>query len=104
MNKASREVVGDFTEQYAVLEAELKRVAGKLDAVDRERGERGYRERQSRLFLRSFSNLGADDGANAGNMPGERFVDKEIFLSLVDKVVVGDGLRFILRDGTEWTV
>ena len=31
----------------------------------------------------------------------ERFVDKEVFLSLVDKVVVGEGLRFVLRDGTE---
>ena len=46
--------------------------------------------------------FGSDNGADAGDMPGERFVDKEVFLSLVDKVVVGDGLRFVLRDGTEW--
>ena len=104
MNKASREVVGDFTEAYGKLEAEMKRVAGKLDDVDREKGERGYRERQCRLFLKTISNLGGDDGTCAGATPGERFVDKEVFLSLVDKVVVGDGLRFILRDGTEWTV
>ncbi len=25
-------------------------------------------------------------------------------LALVDRVVIGDGLTFILRDGTEWTV
>ena len=25
-----------------------------------------------------------------------------LFLAPVDKVVVGDGLRFIMRDGTEW--
>ena len=104
MNKASREVVGDFPEQYAVLEAEMKRVTGKLEAVDREKGERGYRERQCRLFLKTISNLGAEDGADAGATPGERIVDKEMFLALVDRVVVGDGLRFILRDGTEWTV
>ena len=103
MNKASREVVGDFTEQYAVLEAEMKRVTGKLEAVDREKGEREYRERQCKLFLKTVSSLGGCDGADEGDIPGERFVDKEVFLSLVDKVVVGDGLRFILRDGTEWT-
>lgn len=26
------------------------------------------------------------------------------FLALVDRVVVGDGLTFVLRDGTEWTM
>ena len=55
-----------------------------------------------KVFLKTISNLGAEDGADAGATPGERIVDKEVFLSLVDKVVVGDGLRFILRDGTEW--
>ena len=50
MARASREVVEDFTEQYAALEAEMNRVTGKLDAVEREKGERGYRERQCRLF------------------------------------------------------
>ena len=63
-----------------------------------------YRERQCKLFLKTVSSLGGCDGADEGDIPGERFVDKEVFLSLVDKVVVGDGLRFILRDGTEWTV
>ena len=102
MNKASREVVGDFTEAYGKLEAEMDRLAGKLEAVDREKGKREYRERQCKLFLKTVSSPGGCDRADAGNMPGERFVDKEVFLSLVDKVVVGDGLRFILRDGTEW--
>ena len=97
MNRASREVVEDFSEAYGRLEAEMDRVAGKLDAVEQEKGERGYRERQCKLFLKTISSLG-------GDMPGERFVDKEVFLSLVDEVVVGDGLRFILRDGTEWIV
>ena len=104
MNRASREVVGDFTEAYGKLEAEMDRLAGKLEAVDREKGERGYRERQCKLFLKIVSSLAGDDEADVGDIPGERFVDKEVFLALVDKVVVGDGLRFILRDGTEWTV
>ena len=104
MNKASREVVGDFTEAYGKLEAERDRLAGKLEAVDREKGERGYRERQCKLFLKTVSSLGGSERADEGDTPGEKFVDKEVFLALVDKVVVGDGLRFILRDGTEWTV
>ena len=61
-----------------------------------------YKERQCRLFLKTIFNLAGDDGTDAGDMLGERPVDKEVFLSLVDKVVVGDRLRFVLRDGTEW--
>ena len=55
-------------------------------------------------FLKTISNLGADDGAGVGDMSGEGLVDREVFLSLADKVVVWDGLKFILRDGTEWIV
>lgn len=102
MNKASREVVEDFSEAYGRLEAEMNRVTAKLEAVEREKGGRGYKERQCRLFLKAISNLGNDDRTSAGDMLEERFVDKEVFLSLVDKVVVGEGLRFVLRDGTEW--
>ena len=97
MTRASREVVEDFTEQYAALEAEMNRVTGKLDAVEREKGEREYRERQSRLFLRAIQSI----------TPGEDGVgldDSDLFLALVDRVIVGDGLTFVLRDGTEWTV
>lgn len=39
--------------------------------------------------------------------PGEDeagLVDSDLFLALVDRVVVGDGLTFVLRDGSEWTV
>ena len=104
INKASREVVEDFSEAYGRLEAEMDRVAGKLEAGEQEKGERRYRERQCKLFLKTISNLGGCDGADVGGTLGERFVDKEVFLALVDKVVVGDGLRFTLRDGTEWTV
>ena len=90
----------DFSEAYGRLEAEMNRVTGKLDAVDKEKGERGYRERQCRLFLRAISNLVFDDGENAGQ--GETRCQSDLFLALVDRVVVGDGLTFILRDGTKW--
>ena len=95
MARASREVVEDFTEQYAALEAEMNRVTGKLDAVEREKAERGYRERQCRLFLKTIQSITpGEDGAG--------LVDSDLFLALVDRVVVGDGLTFILRDGTKW--
>ena len=103
MTRASREVVEDFTEQYAALEAEMNRVTGKLDAVEREKAERGYRERQCRLFLRTMSTLSTDEGGEStAREDSERQGD--LFLALVDRVVVGEQMRFILRDGTEWTV
>ena len=51
-------------------------------------------------FLKAISNL----GASVGDMSGKGLVDREVFLSLADKVAVGDGLKFILRGGTEWIV
>ena len=97
MGRASREVVEDFSEAYGRLEAEMNRVTGKLDAVDKEQGEREYKERQCRLFLRTIQSIKlGEDGAG--------LVDSDLFLALVDRVVVGDGLTFILRDGTKWTV
>ena len=33
----------------------------------------------------------------------EKLVDSETFMALVDKVVVGDGMKFILKDGSEWS-
>ena len=95
MTRASREVVEDFSEAYGRLEEEMNRVTGKLDAVEREKGEREYRERQCRLFLRTIQSITpGEDGAG--------LVDSDLFLALVDRVVIGDGLTFILRDGTEW--
>ena len=95
MTKASRETVEGFAEAYGKLEAEMNRVTGKLDAVEREKAERGYRERQCRLFLRTIQSI----------TPGEDeagLVDSDLFLALVDRVVVGEQMRFILRDGTKW--
>ena len=33
---------------------------------------------------------------------GQRFVGREMFLALANKVVVGNDIRFLLRDVTEW--
>ena len=101
MNRASREVVGDFAEAYGKLEAEMSRVAGKLEAVEKEKGEREYRERQCRLFLKTISNLGGDDGESAVATAPEGLADSDLFLALVDKVIVGEEMRFVLRNGTE---
>ena len=97
MTRASREVVEDFTEQYAALETEMNRITGKLEAVEREKAERAYRERQCRLFLKALPTAPSNDEESVESRG-------DLFLALVDRVVVGDGLTFILRDGTEWTV
>ena len=97
MARASREVVEDFTEQYAALEAEMNRVSEKVDTVEREKAERAYRERQCKLFLKALPTARSNDEESVESCG-------DLFLALVDKVIVGDGLRFILRDGTEWTV
>ena len=125
MNRASREVVDDFSERYSALESEMNRVTGKLSAVEKEKGERAYCERQCRLFLRTVGTLGsADDGQDVGQgeSAGQDAAQADtaqgsvittakgneegsaLFLSLVDKVVVGEQMRFILRDGSEWMV
>lgn len=98
----------------------MNRVNEKLDAVEREKGEREYRERQCRLFLRTVTNLSqvATDDVKNARQGGERGAGgrgnrrddttagggkADLFLALVDKVIVGDGRTFVLRDGTEWT-
>ena len=76
--------------------------------MDKEQGEREYKERQCRLFLRTVANLPpalAVDGESErqeGAEQGDVERQGDLFLALVDRVVVGDGLTFILRDGTEW--
>lgn len=72
-------------------------VLAKLDTVEREKGERGYKERQCRLFLKTIQGL-ATHGAT------ENLADSDLFLALVDKVIVGEQMRFVLRDGSEWMV
>jgi hypothetical protein len=33
----------------------------------------------------------------------ENLVDAETFMALVDMVIVGEGMKFILKDGSEWS-
>jgi len=54
-------------------------------------------------ILGGFHGIGNTEAANRV-ADGAGLVDSDLFLALVDRVVVGDGLTFILRDGTEWTV
>lgn len=77
--------------------------------------EREYRERQCRLFLKTVSNLppelavegesaAQEDAVTAATMTSSGGGKADLFLALVDRVIVGEGLRFLLRDGTKWTV
>ncbi|MGX8705564.1 MAG: hypothetical protein ACSW8J_03200, partial [bacterium] len=66
----------------------------KLNAVATERQDKAYRAKQAELFLETMKRL--PEGANVEST--------ELFMALVDKVIVGDGLTFILRDGTEQKV
>ena len=75
----------------------MNRVGEKLDAVEREKADRAYRGRRCKMFLRAISCLSQVDAD--GTAP-ERQVNP--FLTLANKLVVGDGLTFILRDGMEW--
>lgn len=59
-----------------------------------ERRDRAYRAKQAELFLEALKQL--PDQA--------KLESTELFLALVDKVIVGDGLTFIMRDGTEQKV
>lgn len=59
-----------------------------------ERRDRAYRAKQAELFMETLKQL-----------PEEAKLEStELFMALVDKVIVGDGLTFVLRDGTEQKV
>ena len=58
-------------------------------AADRQ--DRAYRAKQTELFLETLK-----------QPPKQAKLERtELFMFLVDKVIVGDGLTFIMRDGTE---
>ena len=58
-------------------------------AADRQ--DRAYRAKQAELFLETMKQL--SDGAKREST--------DLFMALVDKVIVGEGLTFVLRDGSE---
>ena len=95
MDRASRELVENFSEAYGALEKQLKAVNEKLEAVETERRSRELKARQCRLYLKKLAALEAD-------LPQGEV--GETFLALVDRVMVGEKLTFVLKDGTEWTV
>ena len=87
-NEAAHRLIVDFGERYAELERKLSLVEEKLKALSAERSDREYKARQCILFLDKVKRL--------------NLVDAETFMALVDKVVVGEGMKFILKDGSEW--
>lgn len=94
VERQARGTVEGFAEQYQELEKRYRRIEEKLKAVTADRQDRVYRAKQAELFLETLKRL-----------PEEAKLEStELFMALVDKVIVGDGLAFILRDGTEQKV
>lgn len=91
VEQQARGTVEGFTEKYQELEKRYHRVEDKLTAVAAEKQDKAYRAKQAELFLETMKGL--PEGADLEST--------ELFMALVDKVVVGDGLTFILRDGSE---
>ena len=59
-----------------------------------QRDDTRHRAKQAELFLETLKRLPEQ----------AKLESTELFMSLVDKVIVGDGLTFIMRDGTERNV
>lgn len=94
VERQARGNVEGFAEKYQELEKRYRRVEEKLKAVAADRQDRAYRVKQAELFLETLKQL--PDQA--------KLESTELFMALVDKVIVGDGLTFILRDGSEHKV
>jgi hypothetical protein len=91
-NEASHRLISDYGERRGELERKLSSVEEKLKAINSERSDREYKARQCELYLDKVKRLNVE----------EKLVDSETFMALVDKVVVGEGMKFILKDGSEW--
>ena len=78
-----------FKERYAALEKRYITIQKKLQTLEADRDEQLYRARKAKAFLKTMDST--DD-----------LSDEELFIALVDKVVVGEKLTFVLRDGSEW--
>ena len=88
--RQARETVEAFAEKYKDLEKKYRRAEERLKAVDAERRDREYRLKQAELFVATLKKL----------PEGEQIESTELFMALVDKVIVGEGLTFVLRDGS----
>ena len=109
MTKASRETVEGFAEAYAALEAEMNRVTGKLDAVEWDRKEREFKGRQIKLFISTLGQLEPETVETVKTVktvepaePETAEKAEDLFLALVNKVIVGEKMKFVLKDGSEW--
>lgn len=94
VERQARETVEGFAEKYQELEKRYRWIEDKLKAVAADRQDRAYRAKQAELFTETMK--GFPEGADVEC--------DELFMALVDRVVVGDGLTFVLRDGTEQKV
>jgi tetrahydromethanopterin S-methyltransferase subunit G len=92
-NEASHRLISDYGERRGELERKLSSVEEKLKAINSERSDREYKARQCELYLDKVKRLNLD----------KNLVDAETFMALVDKVIVGEGMKFILKDGSEWS-
>jgi uncharacterized protein YukE len=94
VERQARQTVEGFADKYQELEKRYRRIEEKLKAAATDRQDRAYRAKQAELFLETLKRLPKQ----------AKLESTELFMSLVDKVIVGDGLTFIMRDGTEKTV
>ena len=78
-----------FKEQYTALEKQYARLQEKINALEATKADKTFRAKEAQAFLMAMDGF-------------EELSDTELFNALVDRVVVGDGLAFVLRDGTEW--
>ena len=86
--RQSRMAQDSFKEEYGVLGIQMEQLEKKQADLQQERTDREYRARQSKLFLKVI------EGLEVGSE-----IDSELFLALVDKVIVSDGLTFTLKYG-----
>ena len=91
--RQSRMAQDSFKEEYGVLGIQMEQLEKKQADLQQERTDREYRARQSKLFLKVI------EGLEVGSE-----IDSELFLALVDKVIVSDGLTFTLKYGEERTI
>ncbi len=78
-----------FKEKYAAMEKRFTAIQNRIDSLEAEKADREYRACQAEVFMNTVNEM-------------EDLCDSDLFVALVDKVVVGEGLRFVLKDGSEW--
>lgn len=80
-----------FKEKYTALERQYALIQERIRALETSKADKTFRAKEAQAFLMAMEGF-------------EKLSDTELFNALVGRVVVGDGLKFILRDGTEYGV